>query len=261
MSEDLALAGTYASSAEGFDHGLVVLAMGLSYWLVRDESGYRLLIEGWAAEPVREQLEKFDRESLRWPPPPLPLSTRKAEFTTPLLWTLVVLAAFTAQTRWPGQLEAVGAIDRDAIFSRGEWWRLGTALFLHADFGHLVSNLVCGLFVFSAVVSTLGRWRGWLLLFLASVAGNLAATAVHYGADYRSLGASTAIFAGLGLLTGRAMLAALQADHPHRWRNLFMPLAAGAALLGLYGAGGPDVDVLAHLMGFSAGLLLGVPLG
>jgi membrane associated rhomboid family serine protease len=152
-------------------------------------------------------------------------------------------------------------LDSPAVFERGEWWRVVTALFLHADVGHLVSNLVSGIFVFSAVLTTLGRRRGWSLLILTSVVGNLLAAAVKYPGAYQSLGASTAIFAAVGLLTGRALRSVLRGNRPGRWRALFAPLAAGLSVLGLYGAGGQQVDVLAHLTGFTAGLALGFVAG
>jgi rhomboid protease GluP len=104
---------------------------------------------------------------------------------------------------------------------------------------------------------TIGRRRGWLLLAVASLAGNLAITALNYPGPYRSLGASTAIFAGLGLLTGRAVRVLRWTHRPRRWRPVFGPLAAGLTLLGLFGAGGLHTDVGAHLAGFAAGLILG----
>jgi len=171
-----------------------------------------------------------------------------------------VLAIFCEQGFRVGWLDQ-GAMDAQAVFDRGEWWRLGTALFLHADLAHLLSNLLSGIFVFSAVLSTIGLLRGWLLLAVSSLLGNLAAAAVNYAADYRSIGASTAIFAGLGLLTGRAIRVVVRSSHPHRWRTMFVPLAAGLTVLGLYGAGGVHVDVLAHLTGFAAGLALGFAAG
>jgi rhomboid protease GluP len=256
---DLVEAGVYRTLAEGSDHGLVVLAMGQPYWLIPLDAGFRLLVEPQAFAAVREQLACFDRESVGWPPRPIGenLPARPTELITPLLWSLVVLAVFWAQGRWSGWTEA-GALDTQAVFDRGEWWRPGTALFLHADPAHVISNALSGLLVFSAVLSTLGRRRGWLLLALASLAGNFAAAALSYPGPYRSLGASTAIFAGLGLLTGRAIRVVQQADHPHRGRAMFVPLAAGLTVLGLYGAGeGRHVDVLAHLTGFAAGLVGG----
>ena len=256
--DDLLEAGVYRTPAEGFEHGLVVLAFGWPYWLVPGESGFRLLVEPGAFTTVREQLARFDRESAGWPPAPVaePGPAAPAEIATPLLWLTSVFVSFDAQARWPAWTRW-GDVDTHAIFHRGEWWRPFTALFLHADIGHLVSNAFGGLLVFSALVSTIGRLRGWLLVGLAAVAGNIAAAAIHYPDEYRSLGASTAIFAALGLLTGRAVRVALRSGHPHRWRGLFVPFASGFAVLGLFGAGGVQIDVLAHATGFGIGLVLG----
>jgi rhomboid protease GluP len=259
---DLAEAGVYPTAAEGFDHGLVVLAMGCPYWLLPGGGGFRLLVEPWALEDARWQLACFDRESVGWPPrPPARALARRFELATPLLWALLVLSAYCCQGLWPERLEEAGALDAQAVFDRGEWWRPGTALFLHADIGHLVSNLLSGIFAFSAVLSTLGRRRGWLLLALASVSGNLAISALYYPGPYRSIGASTAVFAALGLLTGRALRAVGRDRSARGWRSVFAPLAAGTVLLGLFGAGGLHIDVGAHGAGFAAGLALGFSAG
>ena len=71
------------------------------------------------------------------------------------------------------------------------------------------------------------------------------------------IGASTAVFAGLGLLTGRAVRVIRGENGQLRWRTVFVPLAAGVTLLGLFGAGGLHTDVMAHATGFVAGLVLG----
>lgn len=257
--DGLAEAGVYANAAGGFEHGLVILAMGEPFWLVAAEPSYRLLVEPPALAAVREQLACFDRENLDWPPRPVmeETSPRRAERFTPLLWALAALAVFGGQVARPGHWEEAGALDTQAVFDHGEWWRLGTALFLHADIGHLVANVVTGFFVFSAALTTIGRWRGWLLLALASITGNVASAGLNYPGPYRSLGASTGIFAGLGLLTGRAVRVLRQPGRAHRWRAVLGPLAAGLTLLGLFGAGEMHTDVGAHVTGFGAGLVLG----
>jgi membrane associated rhomboid family serine protease len=255
---DLAEAGVYESAAEGFDHGLVVLALGQPYWLVASGAQFRLLVEPQALESVREEIACFDRESVGWPPSPPPeRQAPRSEFATPAIWAVLVIAVYCGQGLWPGRLEDAGDMDSQALFDRGEWWRLATALFLHADPGHLVSNVLSGVFAFSAVLTTIGRRRGWLLLALASVTGNLAIAALNYPGPYRSLGASTAIFAGLGLLTGRAIRSASGDGRKRRWQSIFAPMAAGITLLGLFGAGGIQIDVGAHATGFAAGLVWG----
>ena len=258
LPDDLAEAGLFRTTKEGFDHSLVVLALGHACWLMPSDAGYRLLVEPSAATRVRAELASYDRESTGWPPRGAPETTVMArlDLVTPLLWALAVLVVFRGQSRHP-EWTSAGALDAVAVFERGEWWRALTALFLHADEAHLVSNLLAGVFVFAAVLSIFGRARGWLLLGLAAVAGNLVVAAVHYPGPYRSLGASTAIFAALGLLTGRAVRVVTSARHPHHWRSFFAPAAAGLTVLALYGAGGPQVDVLAHVTGFVAGAVLG----
>jgi rhomboid protease GluP len=254
IPQDLVSAGTYASSRAGFEHGLVVLAMGRPFWLLPVPEGFHLLVEPDWAEAAAGQLARFDHESSGWPPPPLPTPpARRAEWTAPCLWAILLLAAFRAQLRSPGRWEEFGDLDPQQIFHHGQWWRPVTALFLHANLGHLLSNLFFGFFTFAAVLTTLGRWRGLALLILAAVAGNLAVAAINLAAPYHSLGASTGIFAGLGLLTGEAIWSTIR----HGSLRIFVPLSAGGILLALYGAGGVNVDALAHLCGFAAGLVLG----
>ena len=255
MPEDLVEAGIYATFADASAHGLVVLAADYPYWLVPADDRYRLLVEPRAFANVRRQLVCFDRESVGWPPRPIAEAapSHPVEFATPLLWALTVFTLFVGQLRHPDWVE-FGGLDAQGVFARGEWWRPVTALFLHADVAHVLSNALRGIFVFAAVLTTVGRRRGWVLIALAAIAGNLASAALNYPGPYRSIGASTAIFAGLGLLTGRAIRLVARSDHPHRWRTMFVPLGAGLTVLGLYGAGEMHTDIIAHLTGFMAGL-------
>lgn len=259
---DLVEVGFYADAKKGFDHGLVAIAMGVPYWLMPAEAGFRLMVPPEQAGFVQEQLAKYDRESAGWPPRPLEAKSahKKLELFLPLLWALAVMASFWAQGMWPAWTSN-GAMDARAVFERRELWRAATALFLHGDLGHLVSNLLSGIFVFSAVLTTMGRRRGVVLLALSSITGNLLAAAMHHTTEYRSVGASTAVFAALGLLTGRAVRVMIGSAHPRRWRAMFVPMAAGLTVLALYGAGEQRVDVIAHVTGFAAGLVGGLVAG
>lgn len=255
--EGLAEVGVYASYRAGFEHSVVVLAMGWPCWLVSEPEGHRLWVEPGAAAAVQMQLARYDRESIGWPPPPVGVteSARANGLFDALLWAATVLAVFRYGARF--DLAGRGLLEAEAVLTRGEWWRVATALFLHADAEHVVSNVLPGLLVVTAVITSLGRLRGWLLLAGAALAANLALVLLSAAHPYRSLGASTGIFAGLGLLVGAALRRAWRSAHPHRWRSLFVPAAAGLTVLGLYGAGGVRVDVLAHVVGFSTGLVVG----
>jgi len=265
--DDLVAVGVYASAREGFERCLVVLAMGVPCWLVPEPEAppggarHCLMVEAIHAEEVRDQLNRFERENVGWPPPPPPVPppASRSLFVTPLLWALTVTAVFGFQNQHPGKLERIGALDGRAVFHGGQWWRPLTALFLHADAGHYLSNLVAGIFIFAAALSVLGVGRGWLLLAAAGVGGNLIVAKVHEAAGDVSLGASTAIFGAVGLLAGKALRGTVKHAGGKDWRGALVPLAVGLTVLGLYGAGGGDaeVDVTAHLAGFACGVVLG----
>lgn len=260
LPDGLAEAGRYSSERDAFDHGLVVLALGIPYWLVPYEHSFGLYVEADWLATARRQLDLFDHESTRWPPAPrIPAPARSAaSLVLPLLWAIVTIAVFRAQELWPGVLEDFGTLDASAVNEHHQYWRIATSLFLHADIAHLTGNLVSGFFVFSAVFTSLGRLRGAVLLAFASLAGNAMVVSLASSSEYRSLGASTAVFAGLGLLTGSALRNVARNDGHIAWRALFTPLAAGLTLLGLFGAGELHTDVAAHACGFVAGLFCGI---
>lgn len=256
---ELAEVGVYATERAAFDHGLVVLALGRPFWTDAGAAGHRLLVEAEVAPRVSEQLARYVRESLDWPPRPIVDESRHGtDLITPLLWALAMLVIFHLQTTRPEWAKA-GAVDSVAIFERGEWWRIATALGLHGDGAHVISNALSGIFLFTAVLKTFGRGAGWLLVATAAIFGNFAVAALAYPEPYRSLGASTAIFAGLGLLTGRMAGVLRRADRRERGRAMFGALGSGLVVFALYGAGGgaARVDIGAHLAGFGAGLVVG----
>jgi membrane associated rhomboid family serine protease len=262
VPEDFLAAGVYATEREAFQHGLVILAMGYSYWLEpADDGGWRLMVNPKILAHVRYQLSRYERESHGWPPPgekPFRGLVRRMEFTGPLLWALLTAGLFWAQKRSSLDFEALGCLDSRALFQGLEAWRPLTALFLHADIAHLLANLASGLFLFATLFTEFRRFQGWLLLASGAYLANVASAAIHLGEDYHSIGASTAVFTALGLLTGRAMGRILRASGSRPWRVLLIPFASGAGLLALFGSGGLRTDLTAHLTGFLCGLVLGI---
>lgn len=132
----------------------------------------------------------------------------------------------------------------------GDWWRPLTALTLHADAGHLLGNALFGSFFGYTVARYLGNGFGWLAIVVSGALGNLV-NGVLSGADHRSIGASTAVFAALGLLSAYCWRRGFPAEATRRER--FAPVVAGIGLLAFTGAGGINTDVGAHLFGFVCG--------
>ncbi len=88
-----------------------------------------------------------------------------------------------------------------AIPATHEWWRVVTALTLHADVGHLLSNLAFGaVFGFLASRALGGRRRVGQYSCFGAMMGN-GLDAMVMPTEQRSLGASTAVFAALGILS------------------------------------------------------------
>ncbi len=258
---DLVCVGTYRSPRQADEHGLVILAMGLPYWGEEGPEGYGVLVEAAQAPAVRMELSVYDEANAHWPPPPVtwPKPAVARPWLTPLLWAGVVLWAYQAQLEHWNQMIGWGALDARAVLTDDEWWRPATALFLHADLAHLAGNLVLGVFVFANVVAAVGVVRAWWDLAVTAYLANVLTVLVRRGSDTISYGASTAIFAGLGWLTGHAVRVSRRSGAGWRARTLWMPLAAGVALLGWLGGGGgdPGIDVVAHVAGFLTGLVGG----
>jgi rhomboid protease GluP len=152
-------------------------------------------------------------------------------------------------------LRIVGRMDGVAL-AQGEWWRLFTATWLHADLAHLAANVVFGFLFLGLVMGRYGPGVGLLAAYLAGVGGNVVAW-LAYDQAQRGLGASGVVMGALGLL-------AIQSFALLKRRNAFRPFAAGilgGVLLFVFLGTSPGTDVVAHFGGFITGLLLGLLLG
>jgi len=148
----------------------------------------------------------------------------------------------------------VGELNAERL-QGGEWWRAWTALTLHLDLAHLGANLAAGMWFGWVAGRLLGSGVAWLLTILAAVLANLL-EGLLAPPGYRSVGASTAVFAALGLVAAYSWRE--RYSLPQRWALRWAPLVAGVVLLGWTGTAGEHTDVFAHLAGFGLGALLGV---
>ena len=98
---------------------------------------------------------------------------------------------------------------------------------------------------------------GWLTIVVSAALANVL-NALLLDVSHRSIGASTAVFAALGLAAGFVWRGRLMAQD--RWPYRWGPIVGGVALLAFTGTGSENTDVGAHLAGFVCGLLAGVSL-
>lgn len=138
----------------------------------------------------------------------------------------------------------------------GQWWRLGTAMFLHFGLVHLAVNM-WALWDAGRLVERLYGSLRVLAIYLASgLAGNLLSLITH-GDHAVSAGASGAIFGVYG-----ALLVVLWRErrqvHPTEFRWLFGGAAVFSAITIGFGFAMAGLDNAAHIGGLLSGTLLGV---
>jgi rhomboid protease GluP len=147
-----------------------------------------------------------------------------------------------------------GAVDSEAILVHHEWYRLVTALTLHADIVHLLNNCILGGFLLHFLFLLTGTGLGLFSVLVAGAAGNYINALIH-GPGHISVGFSTAVFAVIGILS------TLSCSRSNTGRvvglRVLVPLMGSAALLAMLGSAGERTDMGAHLFGLLAGLLTG----
>jgi rhomboid protease GluP len=236
---------------------LVLTARDVPHKILHSVYGYRIAVPPDHENLAARELEKYENENRAWP---LRLEVTpwypNAQST---LWTMLILTAIFSisfSENWRERLIAIGSGDVDSILRDGQWWRLITALTLHADPPHLLGNMMIGGLLMVWLCSLLGTGLGWGIVLLSGILGNLTNAMVH-GEAHSSIGFSTVVFGALGVIIALQTLSARRFS----LRDRVIPLGAGLALLGFLGTQGERTDLGAHLFGFMSGLILGLLTG
>lgn len=186
---------------------------------------------------------------------------------TPLAWIFAVINCLLfgygmlQGLSWNGSSQRSGEvlIDLGARFTplidlHGEWWRLFTAMWLHVNVLHLVSNLIVLVIIGSEVESFLGsNVFGWIYLG-SGLSGNIVSYSIS-PIDQPAVGSSGALMGVVGALAVFDVLA-YDAVGPALRRQLssILMLVAATVLLGLMDT---NIDQAAHIGGLIGGLVFG----
>ncbi len=245
------------------DWALVLAALDVPCEIVADGGEHVIAAAPADVDRARAELREYDEENRGWRrAEELPLALENGWIAS-LAWifTLIVMHALTGARALSTDWYRQGRGDAGAILG-GEPWRALTALGLHADAAHLLGNTFLGALMLALVAEVLGIGVGLFTVIAAGALANLANSAIQEP-HFRFIGASTAVFAALGILGG------------HRWQRrksvrrrnnaAWIPLLASAFLLGFLGSGGGElagaragrVDVVGHVCGFVVGVLVG----
>ncbi len=138
------------------------------------------------------------------------------------------------------------------MVSRGEWWRLLTAPFLHDGVMHLFANMACLVYVGKCLEPLMNRTRYICIYLLSALAGSVASLLWHTE-PIIAVGASGAIFGFYG-----AYIALLIGGiHPKNQTKFVLKETATFIGINLVAGIVPGIDNAAHIGGLLCGLLLG----
>ena len=255
VAEQWVTVATGLTEARANELALVLTARGVPFQRQPGLRGWELWVPLGEAPTAATELTLYRHENTR------EVGTRPVEEVgagrAGVLWyAATLLAVFFALHANLGGRDWLGAgrLDSAALLG-GEWWRAVTALTVHLELDHLGGNLAFGAFYGFFVGRYLGAGVGWLAVLLAASAANAVSAWVQSPA-HRAIGASTAVFAALGLLVTYTWWRGYLRDTP--WRARIAPIVAGIGLLAFTGTAGENTDLGGHLFGFIAGLGAGL---
>lgn len=238
------------------ERAFVLTAVLIDNQVIAEPGGYALCVDQRLAAHAAHHLHQYDEERGR-PRPRLPAMRQH-----PHAWrgsvvyaaALVMLAIAAAAHVSARDLFDAGAV-QGTMLAKGEWWRAFTALTLHWDLQHLLGNLGAGTLFGFLAARQLGNGHAWLIVLLAAGLANLLEVPL-VGNEHVSAGASTAVFATVGLLAAHTWRTRRGFGLPG-WRES-APLIGGLMLLAWLGTEGQNTDVLSHGLGFAAGAAAGL---
>lgn len=237
-----------------FDWSLTLASQRIEHSIVylADSQRWGVFVPEMEASRAGHHIESYCRECAA--APPRPRRPRVAEATLRLFHpTLVFWSVFLIAVHWSaegarGDLKDLGVMDSERV-AQGEWFRLFSAVTLHADVEHLVGNLVGGFLFVGAAATQWGVGLALLLSYLAGASGNALGWGL-YEPPHQSLGASGMVFGALGLCLATPYFRTPGTG----WRR--RAVAATVMLFALFGLD-PSSDVVAHVGGLLGGVVIG----
>ena len=182
-------------------YALVLSARGMSSVIFHEAGGYCLTVSSEDAEQATDEITAYNSENHDQS-----IQGKRLRSTLPnteflLSYWAILLFFFAAARNNAFSIDwlAVGS-GQTGLIRAGDWWRLVTALFLHESGLHLLSNLAFGTLFLLLLSQVLGPGMTALAVIAGGAAGNALDILVR-PASHTVIGASTAIFAGIGLLS------------------------------------------------------------
>lgn len=244
------------SARDCSDRALVLHALGIPYEMVSGASQSVLIVPAEFVEKARYELWQYDQENTKQKPrAPQVVPVYQSGMPGVAVYVLLIslIAWFAGIALFNVDWYIAGRVDGELI-RNGQWWRTITALTLHAGIRHLAGNIGFGVLFGLMAGRLVGSGVAWFGIVMASGAANFLNT-ILLASTHRAIGASTAVFGALGLVSGFVWRAKLMRQD--RWPLRLGPIVGGIALLAFTGTGDANTDVGAHLAGFVCGFVCG----
>ena len=213
------------------------------------ERAHELLAEEYPEVPSQDQATDVDSRS----------ESQPSQLGVVIAITVVCAAVFILTHKGLDPVGRARMVEMGAItwslIEAGDYWRLLSAVFLHFDLGHIMSNMVM-LWILGPHLAREMKPGPFLLTFLvAGVAGNVVSHVLSPSVAVKA-GASGSIAGILGALAGLALPGGR--NRPRGSRPSWQVLGAMAAIYGMAIGFGPGRDNTAHLGGLLAGIVAGI---
>src|SRR5207237_10626730 len=157
----------------------------------------------------------------------------------------------------PEVLHRIGALEPHAVVVQGEYWRLFTALFLHAGFTHLLFNLFALYVLGPPLERSIGALRlaaCYLISGFGSSAGVVLLTMIGFVHAAQLVGASGCVMGIAGAWAGFL----LRHQHVPHARQRLTNIAMIVVIQVAFDLSTPQVSMAAHLCGLIAGFFAGL---
>ncbi len=201
------------------------------------------------------EIAAYTQENQNWPTSPPKEDTFAPTFLAMspiIIGLLIYIFAITGDWAPESLWFAKGAGDSNAILNNLQFYRLITALTLHADIVHLLGNCFLGGILLHFLLHITGNGIGLITVLATATFANFINVIIH-GQNHHFVGFSTAIFSIIGMLCTISF--ARKTVRP--LLHFFMPVMAGLALLAILGSSGERTDLGAHLFGLLCGFISG----
>lgn len=174
----------------------------------------------------------------------------------PVVSVLVVIHAIVfILTSIPGALGNTvmnSMMGANFLISAGEWWRLVSPIFAHADLWHVLFNTFSLVLFAPALERMLGHVQFIVVYLLTGIIANLVTWLIQ-PPFYLSVGASGAIFGLFGIYA--AILFLFKQRAPAELKQVMLPLLIISVIMTFFTA---NVNITAHIAGLAAGFLIGM---